>query len=886
MKGEPTGFWGKLERDENNRVRSWHPLADHCADVAACTEALLTTTLLRQRLARLAGQIDLSDSQVSRLSVLAALHDIGKFSIGFQNKGLGLKPQCGHLSELLGLFGDQRYRSPLLAALAIEQLATWGEGLDALLIATIGHHGRPVSRDCQVEPAWWQPARGLDPFAGIAKLVEQTNSWFPAAWAEEGDRLPASSRFQHAWAGLLMLADWIGSDSDRFFPFSEKDQGDRMPASRRRAAEALSHLGLDPRPARRSLGRALPGFQRIAPEKKPRPAQATILDLKPKQGGSVAILEAETGSGKTEAALVYFARLFHQGLVDGLYFALPTRTAATQMYRRVREARDHAFSKADSRPPVVLAVPGYLEVDGVTGARLPHFKVLWNDDPIERFRYRGWAAEHPKRYLAGAIAVGTIDQVLLSALTVSHAHMRSSALLRHLLVVDEVHASDAYMTRVLEEVLDQHLLAGGHALLMSATLGVAARSRLLAQPGARGRLALPPVETAAKHAYPLISFRQEGSPVEELRVPEVGSGRGISMALVPAMESAEFIARQALDAAAAGARLLVVRNTVRGCQDVQIELERVAESERIEHTLFRCEHVSAPHHSRYARGDRQLLDAAIESSFGLQRPAGGCVAVATQTVEQSLDLDADLMITDLCPLDVLLQRVGRLHRHPRSRPAGFEKARVVVLVPAQDLASYLRSNGEARGPHGLGTVYRDLRVLELTSQVLRAAPTVSIPADNRSLVEAATHPEALEALCQSRGEAWIRHNFWVQGAILGEGRLGVLNCIKREIPFDDDNRYLFPSGDMSRRIPTRLGEADRLVRFAEAQSSPFSGKPEIRELTLPAHIVPPGIPADVHEAKGVVVDEAGFTFQFGGRRYRYDSLGLRMAGMPADESDA
>ncbi|MEZ4454914.1 MAG: hypothetical protein R3B09_36020, partial [Nannocystaceae bacterium] len=116
-------------------------------------------------------------------------------------------------------------------------------------------------------------------------------------------------------------------------------------------------------------------------------------------------------------------------------------------------------------------MPGYLRVDEQEGTRLPGFEVLWNDDPRQRYRYRGWAAEGSKRYLAGAIVVGTIDQVLLSTSMTSHAHLRATAASRQLLVVDEAHASDAYMNRLLEEVLAFHLAAGGHAFLMSATLG-------------------------------------------------------------------------------------------------------------------------------------------------------------------------------------------------------------------------------------------------------------------------------------------------------------------------------------------------------------------------------------------------------------------------------
>ena len=748
MNGPPRDFWSKLDQAPDGSVIRWHPLADHCADVAACCEALLRETLLARRLAALAGRDCLSPVLIARLGVLAALHDIGKFNHGFQNKALARPPfKAGHLSEVLGLLGkDYAATTRLCEALQAETLLTWGEGVEALLVATICHHGRPISMDHQVNPACWEVGGGRDPFAGIADLVQTTKVWFPEAWIGTADPLPEFPAFQHAWCGLVTLADWLGSDAERFFPFSE-DPADRMPFARRQAALACERLGLAAGGARRSLGLEAPGFERIAPGLTPKPAQAAMLDLMPEgAGGSVALLEAETGSGKTEAALAYFARLFHAGRVDGLYFALPTRTAATQIYRRVCTALACAFPEEKSRPAAVLAVPGYLKVDGVEGTRLAPFRVLWPDEADERRRHRGWAAEHPKRYLVGAVAVGTVDQVLLSSLMVSHAHMRAAALLRNLLVVDEVHASDAYMTRILEEVLDHHLAAGGHALLMSATLGATARERLLARKKGRAGLALPPPEAATACPYPLVSFRQ-GDVRREIPVP-AGSApqKQVDVALAPEMDDPGATARRALGEARRGARVLVIRNTVAGCMETQVALESLASAAGEEGLLFRCRGVVAPHHARFARPDRELLDHAIEDSFGKERPSGGCVAVATQTVEQSLDLDADLLISDLCPMDVLLQRIGRLHRHDRVRPPGFAAARAVVLIPAEPLSLRIRADGKAPGSHGLGSVYDDLRALEATWRALVAQGRISIPADNRALVESATHPEALAAL--------------------------------------------------------------------------------------------------------------------------------------------
>ncbi|MGC3997667.1 MAG: hypothetical protein QM767_09315 [Anaeromyxobacter sp.] len=258
------------------------------------------------------------------------------------------------------------------------------------------------------------------------------------------------------------------------------------------------------------------------------------------------------------------------------------------------------FPDAGSRPAVVLAVPGYVRVDGVDAdskePRLSRFEVLWPDDAGERMRWRGWAAESAKRYLAGQIVVGTIDQVLLSALRVNHAHLRATALLRHLLVVDEVHASDAYMNRVLEKVLERHIDAGGHALLMSATLGATARERFLS----RGEP--PKLADACAIPYPAIST-MSGHQGSLVGVPHGGSGKRVKALLAPELEDPITIASRALDAARHGARVLVIRNTVRGAVETQRALEGLATPGDAA-LLFTAGSVATLHHARFAREDR------------------------------------------------------------------------------------------------------------------------------------------------------------------------------------------------------------------------------------------------------------------------------------------
>ena len=519
----------------------------------------------------------------------------------------------------------------------------WFHDQDATLNwlwAIFCHHGLPLTGDpfCAgkpsnsvmraISPCVWENQGSQDPLSGLAELASAIRYAWPKAFiddADPADRLPLTPAMQHLFNGLLTLSDWIGSDADHFFPFAVDATLPSPMVLAQKARRATQALGCDVTTARTALAGQPMDFSAIFGYPYPNPMQQAVATLPLVTAGSVVILESETGSGKTEAAILHFLNLFRAGVVDGLYFALPTRAAAVQIHERVCQAVGKAFGP--DHPPVVLAVPGYLRVDDQDGTRLAPFQTLWPDDPNERQRYRGWAAEHPKRYLAAPVAVGTVDQILLSALATPHAQMRAAALSRLLLVVDEVHASDAYMTTILEEVVTRHLAVGGETLLMSATLGAAARTRLLSGP----RTEPPDYASAIATPYPLLS-RQHGQP---LPVLVETSAKRVHIRQTPQANDPAAVADQALTAARAGARVLVMRNTVHWAIATQQALEeQVGIASDL---LLQCAGVPTPHHSRYAPDDRKRLDRAIEVRFGKGKSAqSGLVAISTQTTEQSL----------------------------------------------------------------------------------------------------------------------------------------------------------------------------------------------------------------------------------------------------------
>ena len=857
--------WAKAREDAEGGVRRLS-LTDHSVDVAAMAEALLRSPMLRRRLEALAGR-PLTEADIARFSFFAGLHDVGKAVHPFQRRLRG-GSRASHTAPVWVLFGSGSFPSEtsrrVAASLGRKRWRRWFAGPDdqkALWDVVLAHHGSLPADPAPPRPADWDAdaLTGYTPLAAVAEVVRTLEAMFPEAFSETETPLPASTRFLHMLAGLIVLADWLGSEEQRFrFPVDGAPEGKaRIGWSRGTAAESARARWFDLSSTREQADRLALDFGALFPElADPRPAQQAVLDAPEPRAGQVVVLEAETGSGKTEAALIHFLRLFRLAEVDGLYFALPTRAAAVQIHRRISETVRRWFG--ETAPPVTLAVPGYLRVDDQTGERaLPDgWRVLWDD---ERTRERGWAVENAKRYLSGAIIVGTIDQALLGGLRVRHAQIRSGPMLRLLLVVDEVHASDAYMTTLLRNVLDQHTASGSHTLLMSATLGASARERLLRP--ASARVPLPPLEEVQKSAYP--SMQRSGEPLRPLTAD--GASRRIAAELLDPVTEEDTLFTRLRDAAASGAVVLFIRNRVGDAQQAVLRLEAMGTA------LFRCGNEAAPHHGRFAPADRTLLDDSLEQALGKGAERQGVVAVTTQTAEQALDICADWLVTDIAPGDVLLQRIGRLHRHPENpRPAGYAEPLVSVLAPSeQSLESLLRPDGQLRRtklPLGLGWVYDNLVAVLATRRWLAERGEIRVPRDNRDLVERVTHDEALRALAESLGGAWPAYLDAVRMGRAVEGGAALPVMIRWDEPLVDNQKIT------ELAAPTRLGLRDRRVMLPDACEGPF-GSP-VRTLNLPEWMIEPDVGDDARP-ENVIASAGTIRFRFGGSSFVYDRLGLR-----------
>ena len=810
--------WGKTVR--GNAGVAFHPLAHHCMDVAAVFQRMAMLPVIKSRLETAAG-VSLSETLVQRLSALVFFHDIGKLHPGFQAKGwppgLWSGPTRGHTAEgwAFAILALKEAKHPFHRTM--QEVLGWGdgEGVSHLVAAIMAHHGCPVNppRDPTLRGDWDIPSEADYDWRTEARVMETAlRRWFPQAFGSAAvDPLPGPPAFQHLFAGLAALADWIGSDC-RFFEFVEPFDPDYDTRAHNNAKAALTAIGFDPG---KLADQMEPSFEELTGYSKPNPAQSAVGAVN--TDARLVILEAETGSGKTEAAIWRFVRLFVSGKVSGLYFAVPTRAAARQLHSRVVHAVERVFG--DSMPEAVLAIPGMLIAGEHFGQRLPDWQVRWDDDSDAS--HRRWAAEHATRFLAAMVAVGTVDQAMLAGLKVKHSHMRGSSLSRSLLVIDEVHASDAYMTEVQKCLLQAHLGIGGYAMLMSATLGAGARTVWMEDK-------LPGYSVACDVPYPAVWVKGEAEPCQ----PEsAGRTRNVYLETVDTMEPAEA-ATSAIEAARRGARALVIRNTV----GAAVETWRAVREQGQESLLLHVRGGPALHHGRFAAEDRALLDHAVEQALSPnpERKHQGCIVIGTQTLEQSLDIDADYLVTDLCPIDVLLQRIGRLHRHSLPRPDGFESARASILMPVGGLDRFASPNsafengiGAWKTDGGLNGIYLDLAALELTRRLIAEVSEWQIPDMNRVLVEGATHPERRSALIKEKGEDWANYDRKVGGSRFAAGIIAGLNALDRSKDFPDAR---FPDADEN--VMTRLGEEGLVLPLDPPPAGPF-GSP-VSRMTIPA----------------------------------------------------
>jgi CRISPR-associated endonuclease/helicase Cas3 len=670
-------------------------------------------------------------------AALVAAHDIGKITPGFLMK-------CPIWRDLwqsrLGLDSPDIYEGNH-AKTGQRHLAVRPEFCGkppGWLIAVGGHHGKYTST----------ATRGQKVFEGDAdwikllreELLEEICCTFgplPLALVEKSARL-------HWFTGFMVFCDWIGSNTG-WFPAEGMDRPTSAEAARAQARSALADIGWHGHKISADLtfGRMFQTSSGVRMEM--RPLQTALVEAAENPG--LYIVEAPMGEGKTEAALAVACRRWAEGGESGLYFALPTQLTSNRIHQRVEEFLANVLTS----PSVLSLAHGNA---GLSGRRItPVLPAVAGEDDGAAVANL-WYSDSRKALLA-PFGVGTLDQALMAVLPVKHSALRLFALGGKVIVMDEVHSYDPYTSALVDRAVGWFLEVGCTVIVLSATLTKARRAQLVAAAGA--------VEEEVSDAYPLITKVSGGSSnAQSISVPESPRQKKSIRIENRDREGAEWI-REVASAAESGACVLVVRNTIAAAQECFDQLKSSCRDLGI---VFGLLHSRFPQFRRDENEGRWMQ---FLGKGGEHRPKSGCILVGTQVVEQSVDIDADLLVTDLAPTDLLFQRIGRLHRHERQRPPGCEQPRCIILQPPveweADVALIKKSLGASAYVYPPFALFQAQRVWQTLSKV-------SLPKDIRPLLEESSRipdslPKGADALRieleklveQMRGTAWMNTVF-------------------------------------------------------------------------------------------------------------------------------
>ncbi|GLF98744.1 type I-E CRISPR-associated protein Cse1/CasA [Streptomyces yaizuensis] len=749
--------WGKHDRP----TEQWLPLWRHMADSAATAGKLWDVWLPAHVKDLVAEALPGGAADARLLTVfLAASHDTGKATPAFacQVDGLADRMRAAGLDmPYQKQFGTDRRMAPhgLAGHLLIQEWLSQRFGWSAracgqFAVVAGGHHGTPPDHqqinDLRLHPRLlrtpgpaeevWRSVQYelLDFCARTAGVEERLPHW-------EGVRLPQTA--QVVLTAVVIVSDWIASSSE-LFPYDPSSWSPPGPAGEaRRLAAAWAGLDLpgpwtpeEPAGSAAELFAArfdLPAGARIRPVQ-----EEAVRTARRMPAAGLLIIEAPMGEGKTEAAFAAAEILAARTGAGGVLLALPTRATADAMFPRLTGWLDRM--PADGPRSIVLAHAkaalnqvwaGLLRIGHRTIAAVePDSPDSMADTGAAATRRAAPSGLHAHQWLRGrkkallaSFAVGTVDQVLFAGLKSRHLALRHLAVAGKVVIIDEVHAYDAYMNAYLDRVLEWLSAYRVPVVLLSATLPAARRRELAAAYAGADAGEVGDALDLPDDAYPLITAAAPGPEISTAR-PAPASGRRTEVALERVDDDPAVLADRLERELRHGGCALVVRNTV----------DRVLATAAALRERFGADAVTVAH-SRFLAADRAANDVRLRERFGPggDRPTGPHVVVASQVVEQSLDIDFDLLVTDLAPVDLMLQRIGRLHRHPRKRPRGLARARCLVTGTdwrADPPEPVRGSVGVYQGPHTL------LRALAVLGPHLDGVPLV-LPDHISPLVQAA-----------------------------------------------------------------------------------------------------------------------------------------------------
>lgn len=713
-------WWAKRSRTIGDK--SFHPLVCHLIDVAAVAQVMWDEVLTARQRGWIAGLLGIDEPDARSWVILSAgYHDLGKASNGFCQQLSGAIPHGTVSASILW----ERYQQPpfdLSGKVARDLAALIG-----------GHHGVIPDRAAIKSVASVRASHAGPRTNELREELLQAVLELSGGPAQPIQRIPTPAAL---WiAGFISVVDWIGSNSD-YFPFL--CPGGRCPAdfsletyrkcALEQARSALERLGwffnrseIEPR-----------DFAELFPHiAEPNDLQRKMEELARRQTCPwLAIVEAPMGEGKTEAAFFAADDGIARLRMAGAYVALPTQATSNQMFdRRLRYLR----LRYPDLPHQLQLLHGQSglsdEFDELVGnyeSFLTNIQIEATDGMPEQtspsVMASTWFTNRKRALLAGD-GVGTVDQGLMAILGTKHVFVRLFGLAGKTVIIDEVHAYDTYMTSLLERLLQWLSALDCSVILLSATLPAARREQLVrAYLGKRtGDVSelktstYPSITWASRDAQDAVSIDTSERSKKQLAVEWIVGSDGWREALVDRLD-AEL---------PAGACAAIICNTVGNAQELYLALRKRFDAAELDllHARFQSE-------QRHEREERILSAYGKPVDCFDSRPfAGRRIVVATQIIEQSLDLDFDLMVTQLAPVDLVLQRAGRLHRHERDhRPESLSTPRLWVVGPPEE-------GGLPDFDNSFGWVY-DRHILERSWWVLRHRTSITVPDDVVELIEA------------------------------------------------------------------------------------------------------------------------------------------------------
>ncbi len=746
--------WFHLWAKTDPHVRS---LIYHLIDVGQCARALWETGLAHAIRAHMARTVGLDEAACGQLLAFwAALHDMGKASPAFQTM---LPSHVGVLQaqgfDFPAPHGAKPAHHGVVSAWALRRLLEEHGGMprrDARRVAHAlgGHHGiwpnttsvLDVRRQDHGDGAWVSARQAL--FREVQQVFQP-----PPGVSLPQDAEQANS-FLTLVSGLTTAADWLGSMDD-FFAYQEDWKSPQAYAhlAAERAEAALRQTGWSS--GWRPEGEIRP-FEELFPFIPNAIQETTIREAQHTDHPALLILEAPTGVGKTEAALYLADAWLQLQRGRGLYVAMPTRATSNQMFTRTVQFLQRRY-------------PGeHINI------RLAHAQASWDpsaqsldsasvgESPEELLRAEAWFLPR-KRTLLAPFGVGTVDQALMGVLQTRLFFLRLFGLAHKVVIFDEVHAYDTYMEQLFLRLLTWLRAVGTSVIVLSATLPEATRREMIvAYTGNQ------PAESRAP-AYPRLTIgTPEGAEATALPAPEE---RAIQLGWVD--RSPQVIASELQSRLAQGGCATVVCNTVRRAQDIyRVLLHSDLPPSRC--LLF---------HARFPAAWREGIEHEVLDQFGKQgRRPERAVLVATQVVEQSLDLDFDLMISDLAPVDLLIQRAGRLHRHPdRLRPPGLRTPQLLLATP----------EGSPGAPNfGADSFVYQRYILWQTWRALDGLSELRLPAQTAELIEFVYSGLDTESLPGDLADGLRR----AQEEMLRDFRRAEWEAGLRLVPGPDDDKLL------------------------------------------------------------------------------------------------